>query len=312
MCYNITSITDIVYDWTNRIYYDSFDNQDWRRSFAVDTWNNSMYCCSDPLVSPTYNSLDNVISSKELILMVTPVEEEERIIAYSSSISTYRDDIQYGSFRISAKMSELNGTSFGFFFYYSITEEIDVEILSHEQDSGKVRVSIQPIVRDNTGRASNISQKVIDLKRKLSDDFVEYRFDWFKDRVDFFADGSYYHSLSVNIPSHHGKIVVNHRTNGNPKWSRGPPKSDSDVKIKYIDLYFNSSKSDSCTDINDYKYVHTKTEWERYISSIIVASLFAFVLCIASFISIYRKFSQPKPASLLETNVEHAISSRRT
>jgi hypothetical protein len=310
MCYNTTGIAGNISTWTNRIYYDSFQTQDWLRTFTVDTWNNSMFCCTDPLVSPTYNSYDNIIPLGDLTLRVTPIQSE-KIIAYSSSISTYRDDIQYGSFRISAKMSELNGTSFGFFFFYSITEEIDVEMLSHEGDSGKVRVSIQPIVRDNSGRASNISQKVIDLKKNLSIDFVEYRFDWFKTRVDFFADGVYYHSLHVHIPTHHGKIVINHRTNGNPKWSRGPPVTQSDAKINYIDLYFNSSESDLCKNLNDYESLNTNENWKRYISSIIVASLFLFVICVASFVSIYRKILPSRPSSILETNIEQMISARR-
>jgi beta-glucanase (GH16 family) len=299
MCYNVTNSVGLNSTWTNRILYDSFSDQSWTRSFYIDTWNNSLFCCSDPLVSPTYNKYENVISDKELTLRVEPVDNVERIVAYSSSISSYRDDIQYGSFRMSAKMPELNGTSFGFFFFYSVSEEIDVEVLAHEQESGKVRVSIQPIVRDNLGRASNISQKVLNLNKSLSADFVEYRFDWFKNRVDFFTDSEYRTSLHVNIPSHHGKIVVNHRTNGNPKWSRGPPTGISDVKIKYIDLYFNSSESQECKNINDVEYQFYTEEWKKYTSSIVVACLFAFIILSAFLVNLYRKFIPIRPSTVL-------------
>lgn len=317
MCYNTTNAVGGINIWTNRIFYDNFASDSWKNSFTVDTWNNSQFCCSDPLVSPTYNSLDNVLSSDLLTMRVNPFEGE-RIVAYSSSISSWRDDILYGSFRMSAKMATTEGTSFGFFFFYSVTEEIDIEVLAHEQMEGKIRVSIQPIVRDNRNRASNLSQKIIDLYKPLSDGFLEYRFDWFKSRVDFFVDSIYYHSLNVNIPYHHGKIVVNHRSNGNPKWSRGPPARTSDVQIKSFDLYFNSSDSDECKDVN---YGERTTnfenrEWRNYMALIIVGCLVFFVILVAVIVDVYRRVYPQRPSSVLTANMENevkdmAISQRR-
>ncbi len=317
MCYNTTNSLGTLDIWTNRIFYDSFSDSSWRNSFMVDTWNNSRFCCSDPLVSPTYNSVDNVIESDYLIMRVTPTKGE-RIIAYSSSITSWRDDFLYGSFRMSAKMPAKEGTSFGFFFFYSISEEIDVEVLAHEQIEGKIRISIQPIIRDNLDRASSLSQKVITLNKPLSEDFIEYRFDWFKTRVDFFADGVYYYSLNVNIPSHHGKIVINHRTNGNPKWSRGPPQTFSDIRIKSFDLYFNSSDSIECKGINysDRTINIQREEWKKYLPIIVIGSIVFLVITLAVVVNVYRKLHPQRPSSIIRRNIEEShrdleISQRR-
>lgn len=313
MCYNTTNAIGGITTWTNRIFYDSFQSN-WKNSFMIDTWNNSQFCCSDPLVSPTYNTLDNVISSDFLTMRVSPFQGE-RIIAYSSSITSWRDDILYGSFRMSAKMSPVEGTSFGFFFFYSVTEEIDIEVLAHEQSKGIIRVSIQPIIRDNLNRASNLSQKIIDLDMPLSNDFLEYRFDWFKSRVDFFIDSRYYHSLNVNIPSHHGKIVINHRSNGNPKWSRGPPETSSDVQIRSVDLYFNSSESNECRSLN---YGERTTnfqneELKKYIAPLIVGCLIFVIISVAVIVNVYRKLHPQRPNAVLRRSIdgEIRISQRR-
>lgn len=305
MCYNTTTFIGNNVLWTNRIFYDDFSNRDWAKIIQVDTWNNSLFCCSDPDVSPTYNIFDNVIVDEFLTLRVTP-EKKERVVAYSSSISTYRDDILYGSFRMSAKMTKIEGTSFGFFFFYSVSEEIDVEVLAHEYNLGRIRTSIQPIIRDKFNRASNVSQRVIDTDKSLSSEFTEYRFDWFKSRVDFFIEGRYYYSLTVNVPSHHGKVVINHRSNGNPRWSRGPPLTTSDVVIRSFDFYFNSSDSSECKSVNYGEYTQkTNDDWKKYTSSIAVGSLFVFVFIIAVTINVYRSRTKNKTQSY---SVQNAFS----
>ncbi len=308
MCYNTTNFLGRVDTWTNRIFYDNFASDAWKNSFMIDTWNNSQFCCSDPEVSPTYNKFENIITSDILTMRVSPFQGE-RIVAYSSSITSWRDDVLYGSFRMSAKMSSVEGTSFGFFFFYSVTEEIDVEVLAHEQVEGKIRISIQPIIRDNLNRASNLSQKVIDLNKPLSDDFLEYRFDWFKSRVDFFIDSTYYYSLNVNIPSHHGKIVVNHRSNGNPKWSRGPPVTISDVQIRSFDLYFNSSDSSECRSLNygERTTNFVNEEWKKYMAPIIVGCLVFFVISVAVIVNVYRKLHPQRPSVVLRANLENEV-----
>lgn len=226
--------------WANRVFIGNF-TEDWSVDFRKDSWNNSLTCCQSDLVFPTLNTINNIVSESDstLSMYVTP----NGTSTTSSSISSIEDDIRYGSFRISCKIPEINGTGFGFFFFHSIAEEIDIEILSHEASSNKVRVAVQPIIRNNLGQASTLSQSVLQINKSITLDFIEYRFDWFKDRVEFYIDGLYYTSLTTNVPHSPGKVIVNHRSNGNPNWTKGPPEISSRVVIKYIEMYFNTTKT---------------------------------------------------------------------
>jgi beta-glucanase (GH16 family) len=74
-----------------------------------------------------------------------------------------------------------------------------------------------------------------------SSDFHEYRFDWYPDRVDFYIDGSLAKSLSTNIPQKPGRFMFSHWTDGNAKFSQGPPATDAFMEIKSIVAVFNTS-----------------------------------------------------------------------
>jgi beta-glucanase (GH16 family) len=71
--------------------------------------------------------------------------------------------------------------------------------------------------------------------------FHEYRFDWTKDRVAFYVDGSYLHEITHNVPTEGGAIFFNHWSNGDASWSAGPPAADTVMTISYVKAYFNST-----------------------------------------------------------------------
>lgn len=238
--------------------------------FNVDTWNNSLSCCRDPAVFPTTNLVENVKVDKDLLLLnVVPKGRSTT----SSSVSSKESDILYGSFRFDVKVPNTPGTASGLFFFHSITEEIDMEFLSHESH---IRLAIQPILRNiTTGEASSLSQaKVTNMNKN---EFKEYRFDWYSGRVDFYINSVYYNTLSYNVPNLPGKIIINHRSNGNPKWSRGPPVNTSSLVIRRISLYYNTSTSVACNKIT---IVETKKEgfsFKKY-GTIIIISCVLFLL----------------------------------
>jgi beta-glucanase (GH16 family) len=72
-------------------------------------------------------------------------------------------------------------------------------------------------------------------------DFHEYRFDWLRDRIIFYFDGTNVANMTEDIPDVSGYIAFNHWSNGNPNWSGGPPKEDAVLTIQYFKAYFNSS-----------------------------------------------------------------------
>jgi beta-glucanase (GH16 family) len=73
--------------------------------------------------------------------------------------------------------------------------------------------------------------------------FHEYRFDWAPNRVTFFADGQWLQDLEWIYPVAPGHISVNHWSNGNSKWSQGPPAQDAVMTVQYVKAYFNTSDS---------------------------------------------------------------------
>lgn len=88
--------------------------------------------------------------------------------------------------------------------------------------------------------------------------FHEYRFDWFKDRVEFYADGVLLDTMSgEGVPSAPGHMTLSQWSNGDPSWSAGPPAKDAVMTVNYVKGYFNSSETQRqndwgkrCKDIN--------------------------------------------------------------
>ena len=87
----------------------------------------------------------------------------------------------------------------------------------------------------------------------------EYRFDWSRDAVSFYADGSLLRTMTSAeaVPSTPGHLVLQHWSTGNPDWTAGPPKTDAIMTVAYVKGYLNSSDpkrqqawADRCKDVN--------------------------------------------------------------
>ena len=59
-----------------------------------------------------------------------------------AELVTARDDILYGSFRASIQFTTLSGTCGAFFWYYNDSQEIDVELLSGQQNASTHPVNL--------------------------------------------------------------------------------------------------------------------------------------------------------------------------
>lgn len=45
----------------------------------------------------------------------------------------------------------------------------------------------------------------------------------------------------LQIPDSAGHLILQHWSNGNAKWSGGPPQEDATILVSYVKAYFNSS-----------------------------------------------------------------------
>ena len=84
--------------------------------------------------------------------------------------------------------------------------------------------------------------KVENLPFDPTKDFHEYRIDFTPRKVIFFADGEILAMMDTPaVPTSPGHMILIQWSNGDPKWSFGPPLEDATMLVSYVKAYFNSS-----------------------------------------------------------------------
>lgn len=142
-------------------------------------------------------------------------------------LNSLRNDYGYGSYRAKIMAGTHSGTSAegtcsAFFFYNSATaQEIDVEILNREEN--KVHFVTHP--GDN--------QIIYTLSENPAYAWIEYGFDWYKNKVDFYVNGLKVGTQTRGVPNQRGTIMLNHWT-GNPGWSGTYPPEPSKMYVDYV------------------------------------------------------------------------------
>jgi len=123
-----------------------------------------------------------------------------------------------------------------------------MEFLSRQfnESQGAVNLVLQSpdSVKSGYDASGTSGFQVKQLPFRPDDKFHEYRFDWTKDRVAFYVDGTFLHEITENVPQEGGGIFFNHWSNGDPSWSAGPPTSDTVMTISYMKAYFNSTDTE--------------------------------------------------------------------
>lgn len=139
--------------------------------------------------------------------------------------------------------------------YFNDTQEIDVEFLSREFDRGQEIYPINLVIQSKRAMEAgyDASKTGTYSRANLSFDptvgFHEYRFDYLPGKVLFYADSELLVQMKGSeMPSTGGHLILQHWSNGNPKWSGGPPTEDAVLTVSYIKAYFNSSDGQRQTD----------------------------------------------------------------
>ncbi|KAL9583923.1 MAG: hypothetical protein Q9212_002421 [Teloschistes hypoglaucus] len=177
-------------------------------------------------------------------------------------MDTNRTDMLYGSFRAGVKLTGLPGTCGAFFWYRNDSQEIDMEFLSQQFNASSHPVNL--VLQSEASIAAGYDAvktgtfQIHQLPFNPSGGFHEYRFDWFPDRVEFYADGVLLRTMSGDgVPTSPGHMTLSQWSNGDPNWSAGPPTEDAIMTVNYAKGYFNSSDTQRqkdftkrCKDIN--------------------------------------------------------------
>ncbi|KAK4546443.1 hypothetical protein LTR36_002120 [Oleoguttula mirabilis] len=169
-----------------------------------------------------------------------------------SEVVTARSDILYGSIRVGMKTTTINGTCGAFFFYHNDSEEIDMEVLSQQQEGDVHPVNLVNQSPDSVASGYNAVNSSGFIRYNLTFDpasaFKEFRFDWLPDRIDMYADNVWLKSFHDYVPSAPGALHLIHWSNGDPGWSGGPPTQDAVLTISYVNAYFNTTTPSQSTE----------------------------------------------------------------
>lgn len=116
-----------------------------------------------------------------------------------------KDFYGYGRYEVSMKAIKNDGVVSSFFTYTGPSDnnpwdEIDVEILG--KDTTKVQFNY---FTDSKGNHEYLH----DLGFDASEDFHTYAFEWHKDKIVWFVDGTEVYSADGNIPVTKSKIMMN-------------------------------------------------------------------------------------------------------
>lgn len=179
------------------------------------------------------------------------------------------DSFFYGSYRIGMKVTDVAGTCSAFFWvrgpglcwlrgrhvtdrqdgqYANDTQEIDIEFLSHEfnrdNQTFPVNLVLQTVQSMDSGY--DASKTGTFVKKNLAFDPTEgvheYRFDFARRGVSFYADGELLATMDgAGVPVTAGHLLLSHWSNGNPKWSHGPPARDAQTVVTYVKAYYNAT-----------------------------------------------------------------------
>lgn len=111
------------------------------------------------------------------------------------------------------------------------------------ESSSPVNLVLQSPESVNQGFAAQGTLDFVEhqLPYQPDEGFHEYRFDWTPTAVEFYADGVLLQRMSKSVPNSPGHITLSHWSNGDPRWSAGPPETDAVLTVSYLKGYFNSS-----------------------------------------------------------------------
>ena len=162
---------------------------------ASDGWSNgSMFNC-------TWKGENAVFEDGLLKLRIDKSWDD----SYTGGEYRTNDFYGYGLYEVSMKPIKNKGVVSSFFTYTGPTDgnpwdEIDIEFLG--KDTTKVQFNF---FTDGKGN----HEKLYDLGFDAAEDFHTYGFRWAKDSITWYVDGKEVHTVTENIPTTPGKLMMN-------------------------------------------------------------------------------------------------------
>ncbi|RDX57385.1 concanavalin A-like lectin/glucanase [Lentinus brumalis] len=161
----------------------------------------------------------------------------------SAEVGTYDSNILYGTFKTTAISSPVPGVCHGFFTYKDDCQEADIEILTSFYNTGNTYV--QPgleLTNQNTAcDHTHNTNTAVPYPADPTTGEHEYTLEWSASAVKYYFDGQLVGTLNTNVPSQPSSFLWNSWSGGNVKWTAGPPTQDAILRIKKIDLTYQTA-----------------------------------------------------------------------
>ncbi len=151
------------------------------------------------------------------------------------------------------KVPEGGGTVSSLHYYFNDTSEIDIELLGSSFGKPTQYYGIQTGIKGSLSGLDPVFWKNSSYPDNATSDFLEYRFDWKPNAVDFFLNGNKVFTVTDRIPSMAGTLILNHWAGGQVSWEGDAPKVKTTMIVKSFKAYFNSTSNEkSCPTSSNY------------------------------------------------------------
>lgn len=177
-----------------------------------------------------------------LELTVSPALADSNLVP-SGQIFTRKSSYFYGSYSARIQTASVPGTVTALFNYRNATSEVDIEFLT-SSTSPALLYTVKPQRYLSTGNPENST-----YQREPWNGTVEsfhtashlWSFTWLPEIVHYGLDGQYTDNITVNVPQSPGHLAINHWSNGDSRYSSGPPPVNSTVVVSYLQAVYNDS-----------------------------------------------------------------------
>lgn len=182
------------------------------------------------------------LSNTGLELTVSPAGEKSVPCA---GLFTKESYFLHGFYRARLLVGSVPGTVTAFYNYNNDTSEVDIEYLS-AWENPTLLYSVKPQIYLANGNPDNSTYQQDtwnDTAASFQQTFQEWTFIWLPDVVYYGLNGDYSRKLSTNVPQAPGRIALSHWSDGDPRYSIGPPIENSTNTVSFLQAVYNNANA---------------------------------------------------------------------
>ncbi|KAK6070881.1 hypothetical protein SCUP234_09970 [Seiridium cupressi] len=167
---------------------------------------------------------------------------EDQSSQQSSGIDFCKTDLMYISLRVRTRISGAKGACAGFFTYKNDTTEIDIEVLTRN-DNTTLGLKTQPTVDDSGDEIKGSQFNMSFPFGLIREDWMTYRLDWVASHVVWYVEGVQMAGTTVNVPVDPSHLYINLWGNGGTWTGEMALGQSALLEIQWVELAYNLSNT---------------------------------------------------------------------